>query len=469
MRWPIAFWCCSVSMRRTSGRLLRLQGAALLVLVPCTATAQGGVSLLEIIEADAQAAAAPLVETVPAAIAAESRSAQTPLTLRAIRFTGNGTTRERTLLRELPFAPGDAVTSAQLEAGRQAIQNLNLFKEVKLLLQTDAQGGVEATYALREKWYLLGYPRVDANSNGEYAYGAQLDWNNVWGLNHSLRISALKKETKRIGIGKEQNLAVGYNAPQVFDSLWSVGVGGSYTERPVSDAFGNYNERLEAYQVLASRALDPLQPNQGWSLGAGALWTRQSTSTGVAEYGEAFGPVAVLGYRDLKFDIYSEQGLTFNGRLDSAKENLGADYDFVRVTAAAIRYWPLGTTPHQTVHVFGDTGLSWDGPNSVRNFTLGGVGGLRGYPRGFREGNAYFRVGTEVARPLFKPWLRGVVIAEAGQVYGEPNEFEPGETRACIGLGLRLRLPMFVNVQIEAGVAFPVDGGAPRFFAGQVN
>ncbi|MDO9453489.1 MAG: BamA/TamA family outer membrane protein [Stagnimonas sp.] len=417
------------------------------------------VSLNEIIEADAAAKTA----------APEAEPSAAPTTkLSTIRFAGNKTTRERTLLRELPFKPGDAVTADQLEAGRQAIQNLNLFKKVTLTQRPDGSGGVEAVYEVQEKWYVLGYPRVDANSNGEYAYGVQLDWNNVWGLNHTLRVSALSKETKRVGIGKERNLAVGYAAPQIFDSLWSLGLGSSYTERPVNDAFGQYNERLEAYQALASRALDSARPNQGWSLGAGALWTGQRTSTGAAQYGEAFGPVGVLSYRDLKLDIYSEQGLTFTSRVDAARQDFGADYDFARVTLAAIRYWRVGATPHQTVHVFGDTGMNWDGPRSVRNFTLGGVGGLRGYERGYREGNAYYRVGTEWARPLFKPWLRTVVIAEAGNVYAQPNEIEPGDVKASIGLGLRLRLPMFVNVQVEAGIAFPLAGGAPKFFAGQV-
>jgi len=443
----------------------RLTAASLLL---CLSPLCGAVNLPEII-AGAPLPAEQPPPVPPPAMPAEPAPAETRHRLTAIRFIGNRTTRERTLLRELPFKSGDVVTPAQLEAGRQAIQNLNLYKKVSLQMQPDADGGVEAVYELSEKWYLLGYPRVDANSNGEYAYGLQMDWNNLWGLNHTLRVSALRKETKRVGIGKEQNLSVGYAAPQVLDSLWSLGLAGSYTERPVSDRFGEYNERLEAYQALASRALDRSRPNQGWSVGAGALWSRQRTSNGIAEYGDAFGPVGVLGYRDLKLNIYSEEGLSLTSRLDAAKRNVGADYDFTRVTLSAIRYWRVGATPHQTVHLFGDTGMNWDGPASVRHFTLGGVGGLRGYERGYREGNAYFRVGTEWARPVFKPWLRAVVIAEAGNVYAQPNEFEPADVKASIGLGLRLRLPMFVNVQLEAGVALPTGGGAPRFFAGQVQ
>lgn len=388
--------------------------------------------------------------------------------LHAIRFVGNQTTRERTLLRELPFKPGDVVTAAALELGRQAIQNLNLFKQVTLEQQAGAQGGVEVVYTVKERWYVLAYPRVDANADGQYAYGGQVDWNNVWGLNHTLRLSVLRKETQREGIGKEQNYSLGYAAPQVLDSRWSLGVGASYTERPVRNDFGQYDERLEAYQALVSRALDATEPNQGWSAGTGLLWTRQATNNGLGQYGEALGPVGVLGYRRIKLNIYSEEGLVFSSRLDAARQGLAADYDFARLSLNATRFLRVGATPHQTVHLFGDAAFNWDGPKSVRYFTLGGVGALRGYERGFREGNAYFRIGSEWARPVFRPWLRTVVIAEAGNVYAHPNDFDPSKLRTSIGFGIRIRVPTFVNVQLEAGVAFPLGGGGKRFFAGQV-
>ena len=392
-----------------------------------------------------------------------------PCTLSAIHFAGNNITQTRTMLRELLFKPGDAVSSAQLEQGRQAIQNLGLFKKVTMSAVADEKGAVAVTFIVTERWYLLGYPRVDANANGEYAYGVQADWNNVWGLNHTLRLSLLRKETKREGVGKENNFVVGYNAPQLLDSRWSLNLGGAFIERPVNNELGQYNERFESYQVIGSRSLGKAEPNQGWSVGSGLLWTIQSTDTGIGEYGEALSPVAIAGYRDLRFNVYSEEGLVYGSRLDVAKEGVAADYDFARLTMNAARYLRVGSTPHQTVHFIGETGLNWEGPQNVRTFTLGGVGALRGYPRGFREGNAYYRVAAEWVRPVFKPWLRALVIAEAGNVYAQPNEFEPDDIKASIGVGIRIRVPFFVNVQLEAGVALPLDGGGARFFGGQVN
>lgn len=392
-----------------------------------------------------------------------------PCTLSAIHFVNNDITQTRTMLRELQFKPGDVVTVEQLEQGRQAIQNLGLFKKVTATTALDEQGGVVVTYNLTERWYLLAYPRVDANANGEYAYGLQADWNNLWGLNHTLRLSLLRKETKREGIGKENNFVVGYNAPQILDSRWSLNVGGAFIERPASNALGQYNERFQSYQVIGSRALSEGQPNQGWSVGSGLVWTHQSTDTGVGAYGEALSPVGIAGYRDLRFNVYSEEGLVYGSRLDVAKQGVAADYDFARLTMNAARYIRVGSTPHQTVHFIGETGMNWEGPESVRTFTLGGVGALRGYPHGFREGNAYYRVAAEWLRPVFKPWLRALVIAEAGNVYAQPNEFEATDIKASLGVGFRIRVPFLVNQELEIGIALPVDGGGPRFFAGQVD
>lgn len=435
--------------------------AAVLTLAFCGWAAAAEVPLKEI--------AAPPAVQPPAEVSAEPSAPEATSRLQAISFAGNKRTRERTLLRELPFSIGDQVSDAQLEMGRQAIQNLNLYREVTLQQKASGQGGIEALYTVKEKWYLLAYPRVDGNANGEYAYGAQVDWNNLWGLNHALRFSALRKDTQREGIGIEQNLTIGYRAPRVFDSLWSVDGGVSYTDRPVSRPGVDYQETLGSLQLLGSKSLNAAEPSQGWSVGTGLLLSHQQTDSGVEQYGDALGPVAVAGYRDLKLNIYSEEGTVFSSRLDAAKQGVAADYDFARLTLNAIRYVRVGATAHQTVHFFGDAGFNWDGPKTVRNFTLGGVGALRGYEHGFREGNAFFRVGSEWARPVYWPWLRAVVIAEAGNVYAQPNEFELTKVRASIGLGLRIRITTFVNVQLEAGAALPIGGGSVRYFAGQLS
>lgn len=388
--------------------------------------------------------------------------------VREIRFEGNRTTQPRTMLRELPFTAGEKVRRGDLERGRQAIQDLGLFKKVEMREDTRVDGSVDVTYVVKERWYLLPYPRVDANSDGEYAYGGQLAWNNLFGLNHTLRATVLQRETKRAGTGKETQFSAGYAAPQLFDSRWSLGVGAAYTQRPVSDELGAYEETLMSAQVLALRSLSDGPPSQGWSAGAGLSLLSQHTDNGIGEYGETLSPTGTIGYRDVRFNIYSESGMAFQARLEAAAEGVASDYSTAKLNISGIEYLPVGHTPHQTVHLIGETGLAWNAPPNLRNFTLGGSGSLRGYKRSFTEGNAYYRVATEWARPVWRPWLRTVVIAEAGNVFAQPNDIDVFDVKASLGLGVRLRISTFVNFEVEAGVAVPVDGGEVRFFAGRV-
>jgi outer membrane protein assembly factor BamA len=401
----------------------------------------------------------------PAAISGDEVVSAVPLT--AIFFKGNRVTQERVLRRELPFHEGQAVTEADLQRGRQAIQDLGLFNRVLMSHSTSAEG-TTVTYEVVEKFYLLPYPRVDANADGDYAYGAQLRWNNVLGLNHTFNASVLQSQTSRAGLSSAREYSAGYFAPLIFNSQWSLGGGASVLERPVATTTGSYEEQLQSYQLIATRALGTGTATHGWMVGTGLAWQNQHTSNGVGEYGEALAPVGTLGYRDIRLKIYSEEGSAFGLRVEGAERGMAADYDYARLTLGGIRYIPVGNIPHQTVHLIGEMGLNWDGPRSLNNFRLGGSSSLRGYQRDLVEGNAYYRLATEWARPLLKPWLRTVVIAEVGNAYARPNEIDLGRARASIGFGLRLRVTTFVDLQLEAGIAIPVDGGSARFFAGKV-
>ena len=65
----------------------------------------------------------------------EIAAASAPKVL-AIRFAGNHTTRPSTMLRELTFGVGDAYDAERVEASRQAIQDLGLFRAVTVRAET---------------------------------------------------------------------------------------------------------------------------------------------------------------------------------------------------------------------------------------------------------------------------------------------------------------------------------------------
>jgi outer membrane protein assembly factor BamA len=103
-----------------------------------------------------------------------------------LRFEGNRVTREETLRREIALVEGDAADPAAIEAGRQAILDLELFREAEARTGGRADGRVDVVYRVHEKRYVLPIPRVNTSSDADLSYGAQLRWINAWGLGHRL-------------------------------------------------------------------------------------------------------------------------------------------------------------------------------------------------------------------------------------------------------------------------------------------
>lgn len=392
--------------------------------------------------------------------------------IREIVFEGNDTTQPKTMLREMVVAVGDRADPTQVERSRQAVQDLGLFKEVAVR-EEPVDGGVRLVFKVRERWYILPTPRVDAKANGEYSYGAQVIWNNLWGLDHTLRVIWEREDTEEAGVGLQTNHAFSYNAPQVFDSRYSVGVSASEVVRPTDlPGGGSYEETLQNINLGVLRSLSDGPPSQGWSVGAGVGWFNQETAGPGAPpaYGSATAPFVSLNYRDLHLNIYSEEGVVYRNFLQGAVDGLASDYGFVTYNGRYARYKRVGETAHQTLHFIGELGARFDGPPGENDaYFLGGDSLLRGYDKEFVEGDAVYRVAVEFARPLHWRWLRGVLIAEAGNAFEEPQDFTFSRVYTSVGAALRFRFSWFVNVEIEAGVAIPVgDDGGARFFAGGV-
>lgn len=394
-------------------------------------------------------------------------------TVREIAFEGNDTTRPRTMLREMVIAVGDPADPEKVERSRQAVQDLGLFKTVSVREEPLPGGGVRLVYKVRERWYILPVPRVDAKVGGEYSYGAQLTWNNLWGLDHTLRVIWEREDNKEAGVGLETNHSFSYAAPQVFDSRYGVNVSAGEVQRPIELAGGGaYEETLTDVGFSVSRSLGDGPPSQGWIVSGGVTWLNQDTSgMGAAEpYGMATAPFVGLTYRDLHLKIYSEEGQVFRSSVRGAFSGLASDYGFTTIGARYGRYIHVGDTAHQSLHLFADLGARVDGPPENDGFGIGGDSFLRGYDKDFVEGDAVYRVAAEFARPVFRRWLRWAVIAEAGNAFTEPDDFTLSRIYASLGLALRVRMSMFVNLELELGVAMPIgDNGGVRVFGGRVQ
>ena len=405
------------------------------------------------------------------AVAAAQNDARAPRwpTIREIAFEGNDSTRPKVMLREMVVAVGDPADPARIERSRQAIQDLGLFRRVTVR-QEPVDDGVRLVFTVAEKWYVLPVPRFSYDSDGRMSYGGQVVWNNLQGLNDTLRLNWVRGDSSDPSRGREQTYSAGYSLPFVADSPWSMDLSGSFKKSPVEDP-APYQESFETAQTLFTRRLSRGPASQGWQAGGGLLWQNESRSGANAppSYGGATAAVGLLSYRNLHYKVYSEQGLLWFARSEVAFRHVGSDYGYEQLTSGIRRYYAIGSDAHQSLNLLGDIGIRCDGPDGVNEFSLGGRSGLRAYPLHFDEGNAYYRVAAEYLHPIGWDWLRGLVVLEAGNVFASPEQTEFSRVHVSLGVGLRLRVTWLVNFEVEGGIAVPLDRrGSPRLFGGRV-
>lgn len=398
---------------------------------------------------------------------AAARSAE-PGTIVAIEFVGNEVTRESTMRREMLVTEGDAADADRIERSRQAIQDLGLFRSVKAETATTPNGKL-LRITVVEKWYVLPIPRVEANSDEEYGLGLQLRWSNVWGLNHTLDALWVEREVKERNRDEETAYGFGYSAPLVAGTPYSVSLGVSQSRSPIDEDGLEYHERRSQVLALVTRNFNRGPASRGWKLGGGLQWFGQNTAGAQAppRDGNATALNLRARYRDVRFNVYSETGRAYAMQLTASTPDILSDYGFTRSVAWYEQGWRIGETPHQTASFRAEFGSYHGGVADNREFSVGGASVLRGYDGDFREGDLAYRLVGEALRPMVWDWLRGVVLLEVGNAFANPNDFEFGSTLVSVGVGVRVRLTWFVNVEVELGIARGLTGGGKtRVFAG---
>lgn len=386
-----------------------------------------------------------------------------------IKFVGNEKTREEVLLRELDLRIGDLADPVKLTNGHQAILDLGLFREVETRYDYTPAGAV-VVVTVREKRYFLLVPRLGASSDGGGSYGAQLRWDNVAGRNHSL---SAYWETGKPGdrIAEEQTQArISYSAPYFWREHYGVEVAAEYIARDALGPNGIFGENLDAFEIRMWRDMRYGRPRSGWDLGAGLSWQQQRTAGALAptELGQATALMLTADYSDLRFHLYSETGRVFSTRISTARDGWLSDYSFTQIDLTHRTYIGLDGGPHRNLNITIAGGAATGGSDWRNVYSLGGSSSLRGYDIDWIEGNRYGYIAAEYLRPIRYNWLRLVAIAEAGVTGGSVNNARSGGTYASIGVGVRVRLPWFIGVEIEAGIAYPLRGGdGLNFFAGR--
>ncbi|MHA7833296.1 MAG: BamA/TamA family outer membrane protein [Algiphilus sp.] len=393
-----------------------------------------------------------------------------PRQLASLSFEGNRVTQRQTFLRELNFSVGDVVCPSDIAAGEQAITDLGLFSDVDTATTTLEQSRVAVTYTVKERWYILPIPRVDASTDEEFGLGMSLSWNNFLGLNHKISMSGVRKELEERTTDNETVFDASYSWRRFMGSRTNLGFSLEYRDEGASVDELEFEERVTSFGVFASRQLTRRQTGQGWNLSGGLGW-RESRNLGAEappDEGVLTALTGGLGYRDVHDKIYSFKGTSYGVSVTSSVPGI-SDYAQYVVSGGVTRYIPIGTRAHQNINLYARAGSFHGGPRARRNdnFELGGADRLRGYEDEYTEGDAFWAVGAEYLRPLYWNALRGLVILEAGDALSTSFAEQNQPVMVSIGLGLRIRITWFVDAAVEVGVAWPlIRGDGAQIFAG---
>ncbi|TNF36115.1 MAG: hypothetical protein EP315_04625, partial [Gammaproteobacteria bacterium] len=258
--------------------------------------------------------------------------------IRTISFEGNIVTEESLLLREMYVAVGDELDEIKIQESIQAIMDLGLFKSVHYYLAEDyvnrptEENVVDLVILLEEKYYLLIIPRVRV-SDEDTTLGVQLQWDNIFGLNHSM--AALYEDRGTTAGVHEQRHRFMYEYPNVNGSRFSLNLRvTNMNDVDENEAEGLINRKDQEVAVGIFKWLNPRGRNHGWYIGLG-LSARQrenlSVDGSVADSSIDAGILDVqYGYSKVHEYAYNRGGKSFGYTVTIADESLGGNSEYVR-------------------------------------------------------------------------------------------------------------------------------------------
>lgn len=392
-----------------------------------------------------------------------SAAAEPPL-ITEIRFEGNETTKPRVMRREMTVGVGDPADPEAVEQSRQAIMDLGLFKSVEARLEEVPDGQV-LVITVEEKYYILPLPRADADPDGSYEYGGELNFDNIAGLNQRLDLKYLVHNSVDGNEPEREEASLEYAYPRVADSVYDVNLRLRLQRETFEEENQTVLSREERNKYNAAftlaRWLGREGPSRGWRGGVGISFEqwrwRHLRGEENHQDSQAVGLVLSADYvnvHDLKF--YRE-GTAYGWRGEAALPRLGSDYTYNRSLFYTRSYNPLGD--YRNINWQLQLGLATGRRFGGSAYDVGGRS-LHGYEEDYAEGNALLLGNLEYLHPIsgYKQ-LRLVALLDMGNAYPEIEDIDPLDLETGVGLGARWRVQSFVNVNLAFDWGYGLGSG----------
>lgn len=396
-----------------------------------------------------------------------------PATINRVIITGNYSTRENVIRRELRTIPGEIFRRSDVIRSLREVFNLGFFDNVEPLTGVpDDSGCIDLIYKLTEK---EGVATVGAG----ISYSAQDKLTGYFELSHPNMWGKGQRLYTKIELGgRLTNFQIGYTEPWLFSTRTSAGLDLYYTNRfwdyytkrdiglagRVSFPFYldytrlGYTLRAERTRIL-DIASSYTPPSSGYSLFNDTIpkWTVSNQFT------------LTRDSRDFIFNPTSGSYMTL--RADIAKKFLFANTDYNRITFEARTYLPIYWKFVLMARIKAGVVTSVDEVPLYKKFYAGGVGddGVRGYSDrslspeldGRRVGGSALLINNLELKLKLSPSLSFLMFYDAGNAFESYKDVNLHNLYRGVGAGVRIEIPMMGILGFDMG--YGLDREQPGF------
>ena len=403
--------------------------------------------------------------------------------LRDIRIVGNTVTRDEVIRRQLLLSPGDRLDGAALRASQERLLATEYFEDVNINLQ-DIEDDPRFSDLIVD---------VEEGRTGLFTFGGGYSTSEGVGGFVEYQLDNFDITNWPSFSGGGQQFAARIALGSVRDSYSISFTDPQFLGYPLAFGFDVFNESVRAIggadfredrtgaQIRFAKALSPYVT---------ARTALRWTDLDISDLGSRF---LVLNrdlreLRDPGSTVANSWGITrntlnhFRDPSDGAVHDLtvefaglGGDNDFVKLEHDSTWYWGLDEDDDWVLSYRTREGVAWAYGDKelvplTDRFFAGGTTTVRGYDnrdigprvRAFPIFGDYDNIGGEMrvlnnleVRYRINELIRMFVFADAGGVWRQVDDFNIGDIKYSVGLGIGLQIPRIGPLRIDYG--FPIN------------
>lgn len=385
-----------------------------------------------------------------------------------ISVSGNVSTRDKIVRRELTFSEGDIFNSEAMRRSRQKVTNLGFFEAVDIVPRPRGDNLIDIDIEVKER--LTGAITFGVGYSSEDKLTGQLriSESNLFGRGHSLALTFEKSPVRA-------NYSLSFTEPALFDSAWSAG----FSIYDSMREYDEYDRKSIGGNLTFGRSLGEYVRSYV------RLKHETVTVSDIAETASNYikGQEGELTTNSVRLSLVRDTRDNFMNPTRGNRTSVSGEYAggllggnnyFTKYELEQSSYVPLFASLVGMVH--GEYGKikGFDGrtPPIYEKFFLGGILSMRGFPSrgvgpkdengdpkgGFQQ--LYFN--TEVILPIAPAQgFNLVLFFDTGYAWDEGEAIALADFRESAGVGIRWMSPIG-PFRLEWGHVLDREEGEPK-------